>query len=192
LLLHVCCAPCLAAARASLREFPAEFLPDAVRLFFYNPNIHPLLEFRRREKALRVYLERDPLPAEIVSEYGLALFLKSVMDRGEIPERRRRCSACYHLRLEKTAETARRMGFSSFSTTLLASREQDRDLVAEIGAEAAARRGIRFVEADLGRVLPEPARLRGIYRQNYCGCLFSEEERYRDGGRHLYRGSGRT
>ena len=114
------------------------------------------------------------------------------MDRDEIPERRRRCSACYRLRLEKTAETARRMGFSSFSTTLLASREQDRDLVAEIGAEAAARRGVRFVEADLGRVLPEPARLRGIYRQNYCGCLFSEEERYRDGGRHLYRGSGRT
>ena len=188
MLLHVCCAPCLAAAR----EIPPGAAPGVSRLFFYNPNIHPLLEFRRRETALRVYLERDPLPAEIVSEYGLALFLKSVLVQGEAPERRRRCSACYRLRLDKTAETARLMGLSSFSTTLLASREQDRELVAEIGAEAAARHGTRFVKADFGGLIPDPARLKGVYRQQYCGCVFSEEERYRDGNRRLYRGSGRV
>ncbi|MDR1518649.1 MAG: epoxyqueuosine reductase QueH [Planctomycetota bacterium] len=190
LLLHVCCAPCLATARASAAGHGPDAFAANVGIFFYNPNIHPLMEFRRREKALRVYLERYPLPAEIVSEYGLQTFLERMLSQGKPPASRRdRCAECYRLRLGKTAETARFRGFAAFSTTLLASREQDRDLLAEIGRETAAKSGLAFIDADWRKILPDAATLRGIYKQPYCGCLFSEEERYRDSGKHLYKGS---
>ncbi len=183
ILLHVCCAPCLATALATIRGGGAEGLPPLAGVFFYNPNIHPLLEFRRRVKALRLYLERDPLPAEIDDEYGLSRYLETVNWRGKRAER---CAACYAVRLGKTAERAKALGLRGFTTTLLASREQDRDCVRAIGEEAAARHGVRFFPADLRRLPPDEKRLRGIYKQQYCGCVFSEEERYRDTGKHLY------
>lgn len=186
--LHVCCAPCLATARETLRQEPDGAFPAVGRIFFYNPNIHPLLEFRRRVKALRVYLERDPLSAEIDDGYGLREFLRHVADAlSEEADRRQRCRLCYALRLNKTAEAARAAGFGAISTTLLASREQDRDLVAEAGREAAERHGIAFVEGDLRKVPPPEKALRGIYKQQYCGCVFSEEERFAGTNKHLYR-----
>lgn len=189
--LHVCCAPCLAAAMATFRAREGGAFPPVSGIVFYNPNIHPLLEFRRRLKALRVYLERDPVSAEIDERYGLRDFLKAVDKDGEAAPAPERCRRCYALRLGKTAELAKAAGCRGFSTTLLASREQDRDLVAEAGREAAARHGVSFVEGDLRRVLPEPKMLRGIYKQQYCGCVFSEEERYRDTKMHLYCEKGR-
>lgn len=186
-LLHVCCAPCFAAARETVRRLPAGTLPPMSGIFFYNPNIHPLLEFRRRVKALHVYLERDPATAEIDAEYGLHAFLAQVC-QGSVPprDRRERCRRCYEMRLQKTAETAAISGVGAISTTLLASREQDRSLVAEVGKKAAAAFGLRFVETDLRLFLPEEKMLRGIYKQQYCGCIFSEEERFRTTGKHLY------
>ena len=182
--LHVCCAPCLASALATLRAHQTA----VGGIIFHNPNIHPLLEFRRRVKALRLYLERDPLPAEIDDSYGLPVYLSAILDAGGgIPDRRERCRRCYALRLGKAAEQAAAQGFAEFTTTLLASREQDRDLVAEEGEKAAAKQGIRFVRKDLREVLPPEKLLRGIYRQQYCGCVFSEEERYRNTNKHLYR-----
>lgn len=183
ILLHVCCAPCLAAARETLRqESPAGF-PAVAGIIFYNPNIHPLLEFRRRVKALRLYLEREPLSAEIDDTYGLSAYLSGTAWEGE---RRERCYGCYLMRLRQTAETAREKALEGFSSTLLASREQDRDLVAKAGREAAAEAGIEFFEADLRRFLPDEKTLRGIYKQQYCGCVFSEEERFRNTAKHLY------
>lgn len=185
-LLHVCCAPCLITALTTLRQ-PENGIPPPAGIFFYNPNIHPLLEFRRREKALRVYLERDSLSAEIDSTYGLGLFLATVLENGRLPaDRRERCRRCYRLRLEQTARQAAHAGFSAFSSTLLASREQDRGLVAEEGRQAAEKNGIAFIETDLRRFLPEEKMFRGIYRQQYCGCVFSEEERYRNSNKHVY------
>lgn len=185
-LLHVCCAPCLITALATLRR-PETDIPAPTGIFFYNPNIHPLLEFRRREKALRVYLERDPLSAEIDAAYGLGLFLETVLENGRPPaDRRDRCRLCYRLRLGKSAQLAAAKGLAAFSSTLLASREQDRDMVAEEGRRAAANAGIRFIEGDLRRFLPDEKMFRGIYRQQYCGCVFSEEERYRNTGKHRY------
>ena len=190
-LLHVCCAPCLAAARASLPLAGKQAPIAIVELLFYNPNIHPLIEFRRHEKALRVYLERDPFPAEIVSEYGLRTFLRHLADVGwSLDDRRKRCAECYRLRLERAAETARARNFADISTTLLASHEQDRDVVTDVGKEAAAKFGLAFVEADLRLAGPATGSLRGIYRQQYCGCVFSEEERHRNSGKHRYKGSG--
>ena len=186
-LLHVCCAPCLSAARETLRRLPEGSVPPVAGIFFHNPNIHPLLEFRRRIKALQVYLERDPAPAEIDAEYGLRTFLEQVCPGATAPaDRRDRCRRCYAMRLRKTAENAAAAGIGGISTTLLASREQDRDLVAAAGREAAAAHGLRFIETDLRRFLPEEKMLRGIYKQQYCGCIFSEEERFRGTRKHLY------
>lgn len=188
--LHVCCAPCLATAMATLRQEYTEGTPGTPAIggiIFFNPNIHPLLEFRRRLKALRLYLERDPLKAEIDDTYGLLEYLAAVLNPdGSVPERRERCRRCYVFRLARAAEVAKTQGFAAFSTTLLASREQDRELVAEAGEEAAARHGMAFVRADLRKVLPPEKLLRGIYKQQYCGCIFSEEERYRDTNKHVY------
>lgn len=181
--LHVCCAPCLAMALATLR---ADDGAEPAGIIFYNPNIHPLLEFRRRVKALRVYLERDPLSSEIDDSYGLRTFLEQVASEPGLA-RRERCRRCYRLRLERTAELCEGMGVEAFSTTLLASREQDRDLVADAGEEAARKRGLTFIRKDLRRVLPDEKALRGIYKQQYCGCVFSEEERFRDTRMHLYK-----
>ncbi|MDR1745214.1 MAG: epoxyqueuosine reductase QueH [Planctomycetota bacterium] len=187
ILLHVCCAPCLATALATLEGSVHLALPPIAGVFFYNPNIHPLLEFRRRTKALRLYLEREPLSAEIDDEYGLPRYLETVNWRGGRAER---CAGCYAMRLGKTAERAKALGLEGFTTTLLASREQDRDCVREVGERAAKRCGVRFFTADLRQLLPDEKRLRGIYKQQYCGCVFSEEERYRETAKHLYRPGG--
>lgn len=190
--LHVCCGPCLAAARETLRRDEGNAFPPIGRIIFYNPNIHPLLEFRRRVKALSLYLERDPLPAEIDDTYGLSDYLARVIGDAAKPLKRRdRCYRCYLFRLEKTAELARMGGFEAISTTLLASREQDRDLVAQAGREAARRLGLEFLEADLRKYLPPDKIMRGIYKQQYCGCIFSEEERFRGTTKHIYYPGGK-
>lgn len=189
--LHVCCAPCLAAALETVRRDVAVPSPPLAGIFFYNPNIHPLLEFRRRQKALHLYLERDPVPAEIVGEYGLRLFLNLVAGPGGMPaDRRDRCYKCYALRLGWTAARCVALDIPAFSTTLLASREQDRDLVAEAGREAAGKTGLEFVVRDFRKFPPTEKALRGIYKQQYCGCIFSEEERYGNTNKHLYRPGG--
>lgn len=191
LALHVCCAPCLAAARETLRHAATEGFPEVARIIFYNPNIHPLLEFRRRIKALQVYLERDPVSAEIDTTYGLRAFLEQVAGGGQPSrDRRERCRQCYKLRLGRVARMTAEQGYAYFSTTLLASREQDRDLVAEAGRQAGREAGVRFVEADLRKFLPDEKMMRGIYKQQYCGCIFSEEERYRNTAKHLYQPGG--
>lgn len=184
--LHVCCAPCLATALQSIRDGNGD---EPAGIIFYNPNIHPLLEFRRRVKALRVYLERDPLPSEIDDRYGLRTFLEQVAPEPNLP-RKERCRRCYALRLEHAAKLCAGKGVEAFSTTLLASREQDRDLVAEAGEKAAEKYGVAFVRMDLRTSLPDEKSLRGIYKQQYCGCIFSEEERFRDTKKHLYREDG--
>jgi predicted adenine nucleotide alpha hydrolase (AANH) superfamily ATPase len=189
--LHACCAPCLATALETLRQGEPGALPGVGGIIFFNPNIHPLLEFRRRVKALRLYLERDPLQAEIDDTYGLPAYLAAVLNAdGSLPDRRERCRRCYVHRLGKAAELAKGLGYGAFSSTLLASREQDRELVAEAGAEAGEVCGIEFVVADLRKVLPPEKLMRGIYRQQYCGCIFSEEERYRNTNKHVYRPGG--
>jgi predicted adenine nucleotide alpha hydrolase (AANH) superfamily ATPase len=183
--LHLCCAPCLSGTLATLRAGGG--IPAPGELFFFNPNIHPLIEFRRRVKALRIYLERNRLEAEIDDEYGLESWLEAMLADGGLPKNRRdRCRRCYLLRLSRAAERFKARGREAFTTTLLASREQSRELVLDAGREVADRFGLEFLPADFSRAGPAEGELKGIYRQQYCGCVFSEEERYRHTGRHLY------
>ncbi len=182
-LLHVCCAVCLPGALKSLRSKGLE-----IACLFYNPNIHPLLEFRKRLKALRVFQERENMELHCVEEYGLQEYLAAVHGREAD-----RCRWCYELRLGKSASTARELGFDTFSTTLLASQQQDHALVRETAESASKRVGIPFYYMDLRASAEEGievAKKYGLYRQSYCGCIYSEWERFRDTTRELYRGPG--
>ena len=177
-LLHVCCANCLSDAVEALREDGAELV-----LYFANPNIHPLVEFRRRRKSVRLLAER--LGVELVEEpYGLRDFLDRVGN--SMTREQGRCGACYELRMGASAAKAKDVGAESFTTTLLVSRAQDRERVVAAGEASAKEHGVRFESPEIrslhGSDCARPRDLK-LYKQSYCGCLFSEEERFRDSTR---------
>lgn len=181
-LIHICCAPCLIGPLKLLRGEGIE--PEG---YFYNPNIHPLLEFRKRVKGLRVLMQRDPVRAEIDETYGLEQFIQEVYD----PDPKKRCERCHALRLRATAIKAAREGFEAFTTTLLGSPHRNHEMVRALGERAAAEAGVAFLYRDfrpLDEAGHEEARRRGVYLQPYCGCCFSEYERFRNTTREMYRG----
>ncbi len=170
LLLHVCCGPCAAGSLPRLRGEGYE--PQG---YFLNPNIHPLTEFLARRDALREFAREERLPLE-EGGYGLVEFLQQVV--GHESER---CRRCYAMRLGRAAHRARERGIGSFSTTLLYSIHQDHDLIRETGQRLAGEAGVEFVYLDLRdgwRAGREAWRLTGRYCQKYCGCVYSEMERY--------------
>jgi len=177
-LLHICCAECLAGV---VDEFRAEGT-DVVG-FFYNPNIHPLLEFRRRLKAVKVLQQRTGLDVVYDEEYGLQTFLRDVHGKpGD------RCEHCYRLRMERTAAEAKRLGCDSFTTTLFVSGHQKHDLLKRVAEEAAEKAGVRLDYRDMRHLAArcaERAKKFSLYRQSYCGCVFSEYERFKDTTRYL-------
>lgn len=170
-LLHACCGPCSVQCVASLRQEGME-----PTLFWYNPNIHPFTEYRSRKEALVELARREGLECILRDAYGLRAFLAEVgMDWD------RRCPACYRLRMEATAQCAADQGFERFTTSLLISPYQNHELLRQTGEEAAARHGVTFLYRDFRPLFREgqrQAREMGLYMQKYCGCIFSEEDRY--------------
>ncbi len=182
LLLHICCACCLCAPLNELRKEGFK-----VTGLFYNPNIHPLLEFRRRLKALRVFQESDPIPVIYHEEYGLREYLKGVNYEGID-----RCADCYTMRLRFAAIYARENGFEAFTSTMLFSVYQNHEQLKMFSENLSREYGIDFVYRDyryLSECSKDIAKKKMIYRQGYCGCIFSEYERYKDTTRELYRGN---
>lgn len=170
-LLHICCAPCSVACIATLRQEGI----DPVG-FWYNPNIHLLTEYKARKNALSDYAKSIGLPLVMQNEYGLRSFIEGVY-----PEFDRRCGFCYSSRFEAAAKHAAENGFDSFSTTLLISPYQKHELIRSEGELAAQKYGVSFLYRDFRpffREGQEQARALGLYMQKYCGCIFSEEERY--------------
>ncbi|HOG17095.1 MAG: hypothetical protein A4E73_01219 [Syntrophaceae bacterium PtaU1.Bin231] len=171
MLLHICCGPCTI--------FPLKALRGdgfAVQGLFFNPNIHPYQEYRRRLDTLRAYAETESLEVRYDEEYPLEEFLAHVALRPD-----QRCRHCYESRLRKAANAAREEGCSLFTTTLLYGIYQKHDLVAEIGREIAKETGVEFHYRDFRTGWKEGVDLskeRGMYRQPYCGCIYSEKERY--------------
>lgn len=172
ILLHACCGPCAVAPVARLREQGHE-----VTGFWYNPNIHPYTEYRQRLDALREFAAEENLPLICHDDYDLEGYLAQAAGKG-VPER---CRVCYRMRLEAAADAAKTGGFDAFSTSLLVSPYQQHDLLREVGEQAGRRAGIPFLYQDFrgdyrrGR---QRAKELGLYRQQYCGCIFSEKERY--------------
>jgi len=184
-LLHICCAACAIEPVEQLEREGHE-----VTGCFCNPNIHPFIEFRRRMKALKVLQEHIRLPVVYEEDYGLSEWLGSVRWAGPRPQR---CADCYRLRLARTAQRAAEGGFPAFATTLLSSTHQDHRVIRSVGAECARAHGVQFLAEDwrpLAELGHRRARQMRLYMQSYCGCVFSEWERFRDTGRHVYRGQG--
>ncbi|HCC38137.1 MAG TPA: hypothetical protein DEQ14_11300 [Treponema sp.] len=179
LLFHCCCAPCA----VSCLDFLAgeDIRPE---LFWYNPNIHPYTEYTARLGAFKQFAALENLEAEIVDEYGLRGFIRdtfSVMQNGPQSAGAERCAVCYRARLEKTAVCAAEKGCDAFSTSLLVSPYQKHDTIRALGEELADKYGVEFFYRDFRpgfRAGQEKARGRGLYTQKYCGCVYSEEERY--------------
>jgi len=144
--------------------------------FFYNPNIHPLPEYNRRKQAL-IGLSNSSNINITYPEYNPCEFFREVSLKEESPQR---CSICWRLRLNKTAQVAKENEFDFFSTTLLVSPYQDQELIKKIGDDIADRFGINFYYEDFRsgfRKAHEEAHAKGIYCQNYCGCIYSQIER---------------
>ncbi len=171
LLLHICCAPCSVVSVEAIRAGGEEPVG-----FWYNPNIHPFLEYRARRDALREYARDIGLEVREEDLYGLRPFTAAVAAHPEA-----RCGYCYACRMERAAQYAAENGFDRFSTTLLYSPYQDRELLVRTGEVMGERYGVQFVPYDFRdrfREGQERARSLGLYMQKYCGCVYSEEERF--------------
>ena len=170
-LLHICCAPCSVACIEQLREEKIEF--DG---FWYNPTIHPFTEYKLRRDTLCDFAREEHFKLILDDEYGLRKFASATY-----PTFQNRCSYCYDWRLSRTAEYAKQNGYDSFSTTLLISPYQNHELIVELANKYAEQYGIEFLYRDFRprfRDGQSKAREKGMYMQKYCGCVFSEEERY--------------
>lgn len=173
-LLHICCAPC--------SIYPIKvFKHDAYNItgYFYNPNIHPLKEFNLRKGSLKALASFENIEV-LYDTYEIEKFF---MHKDFFSEKR--CYNCYFLRLEKTAKKAKELKKDFFTTTLLYSKRQKHDMIKMICEEIAKKEGIHFYYKDFRdgwKLGIEKSKELSLYRQNYCGCIFSEKERfYKDG-----------
>ena len=146
--------------------------------FFYNPNIHPYMEYRRRLTGARDVADIHQTVFVADEHYDPMEWFQKVSYEG-----RPRCFWCIRDRLLRTARDARERGADAFSTTLSISPYQNHEAIREAGTEAAAVYGVPFLYEDLRSLYYESRRLSrewGLYRQKYCGCVVSEWERYRE------------
>jgi predicted adenine nucleotide alpha hydrolase (AANH) superfamily ATPase len=171
LLVHLCCAHCGAYTIEHWRREGHD-----VRGLWYNPNIHPFTEHQSRLESMKSLAARLDLTLTVIEGYDMPEYFRRVAGHeGE------RCRHCFELRLGRTAAAAGELGCDAFTTTLLISPHQKHDLIREAGVRAAAASGVRFLYADLrkrysdSRHITKPLEL---YRQQYCGCVYSEFERY--------------
>jgi predicted adenine nucleotide alpha hydrolase (AANH) superfamily ATPase len=171
ILLHICCGPCAI--------YPLKVLKTKgfdVMGFYYRHNIHPFTECVKREETLRSYAESINLRVIYQEGYDLEGFLQKMIFRES-----KRCSVCYHERLRSTALVAKRGKFNYFSTTLLYSKFQKHDMIRSMGESIGKSAGVPFYYHDFREGwkegIEESKRLE-MYRQQYCGCIYSEKERF--------------
>jgi len=170
-LLHVCCGPCAIYPFTRLKEEGAD-----VTGYFYNPNIHPYQEFKRRLSTLEQFSQNSQLAMHIEKQYGLREFVQKVAFHED-----ERCKICYRIRLEKTVAVAKEKGFDAFSSTLLYSKYQQHSLLSTICRNLSIEYGVKFLYRDFREGWQfgvDKAIELNMYRQPYCGCIYSEQERY--------------
>jgi len=171
LLLHICCAPCAIVPVEQLREEGCQVMG-----FFYRHNIHPYTECLKRQQTLESYAASLGLKLIIQKGYDLEGFVRQAAFREAD-----RCRFCYYDRLKATALLARGGRFEGFSSTLLYSKFQNHDLIRAIGGAVAAETGSGFVYRDFRPGWAQGvarSKALGLYRQPYCGCIYSEKQRY--------------
>ena len=171
LLLHTCCAPCLAFPLNVLRQKGIDFTS-----YFFNPNIHPYKEFTRRMECYLSFVKEEHLNHITDSHYGLKEFVRIIANNEE-----KKCSLCYLMRLEQTVLLAKENNFSMFSTTLLYSKYQKHNLLVDVCRSLEKKHGVPFFYHDFRSGWQKGidlSRQLNMYRQPYCGCIYSEQERY--------------
>ena len=172
ILLHTCCAPCSTYVIDKLRKDGYEDITS----YWYNINIHPYEEYRARLNALIDYTKMVDVPLIIDDDYGIRKFTKSVINDID-----GRCRFCYVSRLAKTVKYAKENGYDAFTSTLFVSIYQNHELMKQICESLAEKYDIKFLYRDFRvgfREGQNEARSLGMYMQKYCGCIFSEEDRY--------------
>ncbi len=171
LLLHVCCGPC---AIYPLSVIKASGIH--VSGYFYNPNIHPFKEFKRRIEALKIVSIHHDFKVFYENSYELIDFMRKMAFH-----EKERCGICYHLRLSQTVAYAKDHGFDAFSTTLLYSKYQNHEALIEQCSQLAEAFNIPFYYHDFRKGWQEgidQSKTLGLYRQQYCGCIYSEQESF--------------
>lgn len=167
----MCCAPC--------SVYPIEILKSenhSLYGLFFNPNIHPYTEYKQRLDAVREYCEKAEMPLIEIDEYDIENFLRNCVYREKT-----RCQMCYSMRLERAASVASKGKFDAFTTSLLVSPFQKHEMIKKLGEAAAHKYKIEFLYRDFRQGFKEgqqKAKDIGLYRQQYCGCIYSESERY--------------
>lgn len=179
LLLHSCCAPC----SSYVLEYLSEYFK--ITVLYYNPNIYPDAEYAKRVKEQQDFIARfqgkNPI-AFATGAFDKDLFYETVRGYEEIPEGGERCFRCYELRLRETAECAKQMGMDYFTTTLSISPLKNAQKLNDIGRKLAEEYGVEYLLSDFKKRegykrSVELSREYGMYRQDYCGCVFSKRER---------------
>ena len=171
ILLHICCGPCSIYPLSVLRDDRVDVMG-----FFYRDNIHPYTECLKRQETLTDYAQEMDLKLIVPDTYDLEGFLRNVAFREAD-----RCTYCYHARLQATAHLAKRGKFDAFSSTLLYSKFQNHDMIRKVGESVGKAMGVPFHYQDFRIGWKEGIRISkelGMYRQSYCGCIYSEKDRY--------------
>lgn len=170
--MHICCSNC--------SIYPLQLMLSKnidVKGLWFNPNIQPYTEYVKRLESLNKLQRLWDFDIEYIDRYPLDEFLKAVAGRGAD-----RCAICYAIRLDKTAAEAKKMKCDGFTTSLLASPYQKFAIINKVGKEMANRHNISFYSEDFRtgwQISKTLSTELGLYKQKYCGCIYSEMERYR-------------
>lgn len=182
LLLHACCAPCSSAVLEYLSRY------FAITLLYYNPNIAPYEEYEKREGELKRLISQMEFvhPVELLPcDYDVEAFAKAAHGLEGEPEGGKRCEACFRLRLRYAAQEAARLHFDYYTTTLSISPLKNAALLNKLGEEIGAEFGIAHLPSDFKKKdgykrSVELSKEYSLYRQDYCGCVFSKAQRQRE------------
>ena len=179
LLLHACCAPC--------SSYVLEYLSNyfEITIYYYNPNIHPENEYIRRINELKKFLTefKPKNKVNLVEEtYNTLEYFNEIKGLEDLGERSERCYKCYKLRIDKAAKYAKENNFDYFTTTLSISPHKKSDWINEIGGILQDKYNIKYLYADFKKKNGykrslELSKEYGLYRQDYCGCIYSKQER---------------
>lgn len=191
LLLHSCCAPCSSYVLETLSQ---DF---SITVFYYNPNIYPEEEYWKRVEEQKEFIRRLPAVHPISfmeGVYDKENFYQTVKGMEQIPEGGERCFACFRMRLGEAVKKAKEGNFDYVTTTLTISPMKNAGKLNEIGEELCKKEGVCWLPSDFKKKngykrSTELSREYGMYRQDYCGCVFSLREREQEKKEHLAQSS---
>ena len=172
ILLHTCCGIC--------SSYPIDLLISMgyeVVAYFYNPNIHPISEYKKRLEAEKILCEHYGVEL-IEGDYDVECYYQAVKGLENEPERGIRCDKCFELRLNETAKMAKKLGIGKFTTSIVISPHKNYQKITSIGENIARKFGLEYIGIDFKKKdgflkSNKISRNLGLYRQNYCGCEFS-------------------